>query len=43
MKEVGRKKSGKSALEIDDLIDVNRDLNAVIRENFEFLKRANGH
>ena len=38
VKEVGRKKTGRSALEIDDLIDVDRDLNAVIRENFEFLK-----
>lgn len=38
MKEVGRKKAGRSALEIDDLVDLDRDLNAVIRENFEFLK-----
>ena len=38
MKEINGKRSGKSALEIDDVLPIDTDLNSVIRENFEFLK-----
>ncbi len=38
VKEVRSKKSGRSALEIDDVVSIDTDLNSVIRENFEFLK-----
>ncbi len=38
VKEVRSKKSGRSALEIDDVVSIDTDINSVIRENFEFLK-----
>lgn len=38
MKEVRGKKAGRSALQLDDVVSIDLDLNAVIRENFEFLK-----
>jgi hypothetical protein len=38
VKEINGKRSGKSALEIDDVLPIDTDLNSVIRENFEFLK-----
>lgn len=38
MKEVRGKKAGRSALQLDDVVSTDIDLNAVIRENFEFLK-----